>query len=240
MLSFVENTPAIVAIRFGDDKPIIPDAGSVTYEIRDAMGNALTGYENLPVETGPTTYQTSLRIPAAVMQIGANRLFDRRTIVVYFNDNGVSAMRSIAFRILKWIPHSVTEESVRQFCGVGNRELPSDAIDLFTAYMQVEKVLGAEALDLALTSGTQAEIAANTLIRMTAVLQILPSLQHRVLQREEDGVMAYQRMNIKNFDDIRQAALDHIREAYGEIQTVSPVAMTLVVTTQEADAITGG
>jgi hypothetical protein len=243
MQDFLSGETINLSFRYGEgDEPIIPDIGSVTYTVFDHSGSAIAGLENVPITTGASTFQSTIEIPAIHNTIDPTKNFERRTVVVRYQKNSLYYYQRVVFRIIPFLAYTITAENVRTFLGVNKHELPDSDIDLFASYLFVREAF-TDPSDLtdALLSGTQSELLANEAIVMRAAIDIIPSLQNRVAQSEKDGVRGFDRIKIKDFSELLAEAYRRYNGAIALIGS-NTIALdyTLLVTTQDADPITGG
>ncbi|CCV12940.1 hypothetical protein [Mesorhizobium sp. STM 4661] len=219
--------------------PVVPTVGSLTYTVRDQEGVAIPALTDVPVTTGPTTFNISVVIPAVNNAVAVGRRFEKRTVTFDFLMNGVSKQQITTYRLTAYLNHSVTPGQIRGFVGVQQHELPDSEIDLMIAFMKVEKEVGLEELGIALASGTTVELAANEMIRMQAVLDVLPSLKQRIAQTETNGLKGFSRPVIRDFSDVERQAQGRYAEALQETTGRTGVDLPLAALTQDTDPITG-
>lgn len=241
MTEFVAGADVRLPITFSKNgDPIVPDVGTVTYTVLDHSLAAIGGLVDVDLTTGPTTYKTTITIPASANTIATGKRFERRVVVVNCEIGGAVNQFRFLYRITPQLLHSVTPSQVRSFLGVNDHELGDEDIDLSDAYFSVEALVGAATLAAALVSGTTDEMAANDLVRMYAAMAVIPSLKQRLAQQEQNGVKMFARPQITNFDELRREAQRRFDLAIGTLATTTPVELTLVVVTQDADPIIGG
>jgi len=221
-------------------QPVIPDEDSVKFTLRDHSGAVIDGMSNIPVSTGSADYRFMIEIPAEYNTLSAGKRFERRTINLSYTHNGIARGLRLHYRLIPYLNHSVTPAQVRSFLGVNETELPDDEINLVDAYFVVEEQVGQTILEESLTSGTTSEIAANTLVRMRAVLDVIPSLKQRVAQEERSGQKSFSRPLIHDFDALREEAEKRYQVALNTFSTGIELPLNLVVTTQDVDPITAG
>ena len=239
-MDVVGNTPAALAIPFAvDSQPVVPDVGSVSYTIRDHSGTPLAGLIDIPYLTQADSYQMQILIPSSAHMISISRRFERRSVVVSFKIDGGEAQIVRSYRVIPEPLHTVSPKDVRSFIGIEEHELPDADIDLFSAFMAVEKDVGMDTLHAALVSGTTDELAGNTLVRMQAVLDVLPSAKQRMAQTEKRGVKEFSRVDLKELDKLKIAAEDRYQEAYDEIVVAVETNVSVFLISTNTDAITG-
>lgn len=218
-------------------QPVSPDAGSVTYTIKDQLGTPMVGLADIAY--AGTGFEMKILVPSTANQISGSRRFERRTVVVNFKVGGEEMQISSTYRIVPEPTYTVTPTDVRAFIGIEDHEMPDEDIDLLSAYLVVEKEITADVLTTALSAGTTDEIAANTLIRMRAVLDVLPSAKQRMAQSETNGVKQFSRVDLKELDKLKIEAERRYQEAVDELVVQTEVNVSIFLTTAGTDAITG-
>jgi hypothetical protein len=145
----------------------------------------------------------------------------------------------MALRVIPLLIHTASPQGVRELLGINANELADEAIDLVTAYFEVEDEVTKTLLDAALTSGTTKEVAANQAILARAALNVLPSLRHRIAQKETDGMVGFDRPEIKDFDHLHHELTARYGEAVSKVTGRTPLGYQMAVFTQPVDPITG-
>lgn len=239
-MDIIAGTPTALTIPFVlGTVPVAPDVGSVSYTVKDQSGSSMVGLTDLQYLVTGTVYQMQILIPSSAHQISTSRRFERRSVVVSFKVGGDEAQITRTYRIVPEPIHTVVPSDVRSYIGIEEHEMPDDEIDLLSAFLLVEKDIGVDVLTPALTSGTTAEIAANTLIRMRAVLDVLPSAKQKMAQSEQNGVKQFSRVDLKELDKLKVEAERRYQEALDELVIPVETAVTYFLTTTNTDAITG-
>ncbi|MBD9544263.1 hypothetical protein IB276_32990 [Ensifer sp. ENS04] len=239
-MDVIAGTPTALIIPFIiGNQPVAPDVGSVTYTLKDQLGSPMVGLTDIPYVTTPTTYQMQVLVPSSAHSIDPARRFERRGVVVNFKLNGEEVQLTRSYRVVPEPTHTVTPADVRAFIGIEEHELPDSDIDILSAFLLVEKDVGATELAAAITSGTTAELSANTLVRMRAVLDVLPSAKQRMAQSEKNGVKEFSRVDLKELDKLKKDAEDRYQEAYDDIVVTTETTVSLFLVTSNTDAITG-
>lgn len=185
----------------------IPDAGSVTFTLYDGTGTPLSVTAGLMPDADASG--VSVPLHATFQVIAPGRAFERRRLIVNWMANGRSRSTEQTYRVVPPPPYSVSAHDVRSYLGVSIGELPNRDIDLFSAYLTLRQVVGADLLDAALASGTVSELRAERAIVLTAATGLFPSMQYRVAQKRTDGNYEFER--IKD-----PAALDRLIAATAE------------------------
>lgn len=178
-----------VTVPFEDDlgNLVVPDSGTVTYTLYGASGTALA--TNVAV-SAPST-QASITILAALN--ATTLLYEQRTLVVTYKLSGATYQRQFMYRLVDFVPMSVTPDRVRGFIGVGRNELPDSDIDLYETYIQVVADVGQDIVTAALVGVGEANLSVNLAITCQAVLQIMPSIRARFLQSNKSNTASVSR-----------------------------------------------
>lgn len=238
-MDFIGSTVVYLPIVFSSTpEPVVPDLNSVTFSVYNQIGEVLLADE--PIVTTGTSFRTTAVIPLMYNNIPSGSLFARRNVVVTFNVDGATYNKTISYRLIPNLPHSVTADEIRAFLGVNTFELGDEDIDIVSSYFAVQEVLTEPVMTLALTSGGYNELRVNDMVRMRSAMMVIPSLKHRVAQQEKNGVKSFTRPAIKTFDDLMAAALARYNDALGLVVGVDLGAQyTLIVVTQDVDPVTG-
>src|SRR5690606_8939185 len=138
-------------------EPVVPDANSVTFTVRDNAGQVVVDKE--PVTMATASSEATVTIPAD--KNGVAGRFGQRVVTVNFTKSGRPLAMREAYRLTAWLNTTVTEDEVRNFIGVERGELPDDAVDITAAYLDVEQAVGPAALEAALASGDRQQTLAN-------------------------------------------------------------------------------
>lgn len=216
-----------------------PDAGSVTYTLRDNAGAAIAGQTNVAVAVTAGANQWPITILAARNTVGGGMLLEKRTLEVSFTV-GTQPYRYVAnYRVTAHLPITVTEDDVRSVFGLSTTELPDEDIDLVVAYFDVDAALGAGILLAALTSGQRRAITADQAVTYRAAINLIASLPLRILQQESTGTNKYARFLTLDLDTLRRSVSALLDDAYTVLTGVVPPLPRLVVVGGRTDIITG-
>ncbi len=218
-------------------QPVAPDAGTVSYTLKDQLGAPMVGLTDIAYMGAG--YEMRILVPSTAHQISSGRRFERRTVTVSFKVGGEEMQISRNYRIVPEPIFTVTPADVRAFIGIEDHEMPDDDIDLLSAFLVVEKEITSDILATALQSGTTDEISANTLIRMRAVLDVLPSAKQRMAQSETNGVKQFSRVDLKELDKLKIEAEKRYQEAIDELVVKTEVNVSIFLAATPTDAITG-
>lgn len=239
MLAYLQDQAALLLIQFTESgEPFIPDTGSVTWSLRDHSGVLVPAYTNVALSTGATDIQKNITIPALQNTIDAARAFEKRTVVVSALRSGNPWTKVITYRVIPWLNMSVTADSARALLGLEPYELTDEEIDIYAAYQKISSQVGQEALQNALTSGTDTELKTNKAIAAQALLDAFAVLQTRLLKRRTDGSIQAERLAI-NFEDMKAQLQGYVFEATLAIQGESGASVMAFSFSLPVDPITG-
>lgn len=215
-------------------QPAVPDSGTAVLSVLTPGGDVLFT-ESLT--TGPTDVVIVVTIPAEHNQITTS--FSRRVVRITAERGGIPFDAVTMYRLTPQILYTVTPKDVRGFLGVNEGELPDEDVDLAGAYLNLEFAIGRDKLVAALTSGEEAELRANDAVLYSTVLDLIPSLANRVAQEETDGALSFKRNARKDFSDLKKSAEDRLSAALATINPVVDPGYAILITTTDADPITG-
>jgi hypothetical protein len=223
---------------------LIPDAGSVTYQVRGTDGSSLGA--PAAIATAPTDTGVTVAIPAAVNTISAARRFEKRTVAVYLTVGGRSLTYSRTYRVVPFLNMTASADDVRGVVGLNADELSDEQIDLVGAYFLVVDDpaivaatlrIGTDALAAALSAGTKVELLANQAIVGQAVMELLSGVPNMAPQTVREGTMQFQRFK-PDWAPIIQQARDMRARGIAAIVGLPEAPMTLMVSTVPRDPVT--
>lgn len=213
----------------------VPDTGTVTYTVRDHSGSPVSGQTSVPVTTDGTTTRINVTIPQAVNEI--TRTIEKRSLIVQYQVVGVPYQIVTHYRLSVWLNHTVTATDVRFYLGVKPHELPDEAIDLVSAYFDVNSEV--EDLSEALTGDMAESLAANDAILYRAAIKVIPSLQLAANMSEQVDLNVVSRFDSVDWDrvmrDTTNLYASVIRVLTGEVEIIPP----MMVVSQPTDPVTG-
>lgn len=198
-----------------DGEPIVPDATSVTWTVREANGSVVTGYSAKAL-TGSYSTQALLVVLAA-----DNALAEEvkvRFVEVKYLYNALPHSLHFTYRLQSFVPLTVGARDVRAIFGVRVQELPDTDIDVYASYLSL--LADYPGLAALLATSDHRAGQANRAVALHAALVVLPSMPVRALKEE----------TLSNAGQIR-ASIDW--EALGA-SLRSELALTLEVLALEA------
>jgi hypothetical protein len=238
--SYVAGTDLAIQVVFEvDGENAVPDAGSVSYTLRDKAGASITSYVDLAVTTDENTTQISVAVPAAVNAKTLN--FENRTVSVKFKVSGQTYFIDRSYRLVDRIPMSADANSCRSLLGLAANELPDDDLDLPMAYYLVtsDDDVSKSTFDNALSAGTKVQHAANRAIVCRALLEVLPSMQMRTLQSEKSQTSSASRFVTLDFKKIENWLQGLYAAAKATVSGTPQDSLPLLQLATPTDVITG-
>jgi len=223
-----------VALTQQNGQPAVPDEGTAVLSVRAPDGTELRT-ETLTI--GPADHLVTVTIEAIHNQITTP--FSRRIVAVSGLCGGLPFETKVMYRLLPAILYTVQPEDVRRFIGINEGELPNEDVDLAAAMLALEFEVTRERLSTALVSGTQDELRANEAILYRTVLDIIPSLANRVALEESDGALTFRRHARTDFSELRRTAEARLSAALATINPSIDPGYSILITTADADPITG-
>lgn len=239
MLNFVSSQDVTIEIPFltdGTQEPFIPVVNSASYRVLGHDGTPIVSPTALTL--GATDTRTAITIAANLNTITSERFFEKRFLIVSASANGKPWQRTIPYRITPLPLYTVTVETVRNFCGITEDEVPDEAIDVFSGYLSAREKLGATQTTAALISGTRNEILANNAILGYTVIGIIPSLRLAISFDRTDGSIAHKRSEI-DIEDLERRARQLIDDAATAILQRVEAAYPMFAFPTIVDVITG-
>jgi hypothetical protein len=239
MQTYEPNTIVSVFIPFiHQGEAFLPAANSVRYTLRDHAGTPVPGFVDVPLTPGLTDTFVRIEVPALQNAITAGRRFETRTINLRALIGTTPWHTQVRYRLLPWLPITVTPDSIRSYVGLDVTELPDTDLDVISAALDVEAELTQTVLAAALISGTQNERMANRAIQAQAVLNSLTAISSRYLLRHTDGSINAQRGAL-NIEDLEARARRDLVEAKNLLLGRPPTAEAMMYIPALIDPITG-
>lgn len=222
---------------------VIPDVASVTYTLYDNNGAQVSGAVDVAVTTDGTS--TSVPITIASGKNGKTGLFEHRTLVVKYKLNGGDRQQQLQYRLTDFVPMTATADGARSLIGAARNELPDQDLDFYQAYIEVCAEISSASVNAALISAGQANFSANRAIVCRALLDLLPSLQFRLVQSSKSNTAQISRFTKVDF----VALTDFLTTLYNDaLEIIDPSEPTsdvfgagvlIGVTSPDVDPITG-
>lgn len=227
---------AIVAVDLlVDGDLVVPDSNQVAYTVRKNDGTS--------VQSGTLTLAASAT-RAAVTVLAANNAktldYEMRSVTFRWTKNSEPYEATYTYRLVPWLLIPTNPGEVRQAIGASRQELPDEDVDLIKAYYRVEGDTGQTLQTVFAASGTAAA-ALGEAIRFAAALDVVDTLELRVLQKEQGDNVSITRFADVDFDALRArlaaAYAKHIDAVTGATDTAD---FSLSVTQRPAiDPVTG-
>lgn len=217
---------------------VVPDAGSLRLTLRDLTGTIRSGYDQKLL---PDTQLNSVKvtIPASESFLVAGSNYETRFARLDFTSQGKANSVTITYRLIRFVPYTVTPDSVRETLGVSVGELDDSAIDLYKTYL---KLATQTAFATAISSDTVQGLYANDVLRLTEALTLAPSLRARILKGEEKDNALYTRFNFdfnEMIESLRSALLEAQNAWLVAAGDTTSIGVTIFRVSVPVDRVTG-
>lgn len=221
---------------------VIPDVGSVTFSLYDGTGAPLAVDQALTPEAEATGVSISIRSIHNVLVPGHD--FERRQVLLNWTAEGRSFSKRLAYRVTELLPHNVTPTDVRTYLAINEDELRDDEVDIFSATLTVEGLMGRDRFRAALNSGTRLALRAERAVVLAAATVLFPSLRYRIAQSKKDDALQFDRIkDASAFDALVGATADElagiVAEVTGTASTEATIPFVFGVAGPTIDPITG-
>jgi hypothetical protein len=217
---------------------LIPDPDTTVYSLFDQSGQYLVA--DVAANPDPGATGVNIFLASDKHLIGGGRRFEKRTLWLRWRTGGKSFTTRVQYRIVPLVNYTASATDVRTFLGLNEDELTDEEVDLFAAYLAVEEDAAKDRLDAALASGTRLEQLANKAIVAQAVIDLIPSLQNRVLMATADGPNRFERFRTApDFDRFLRDAAALRSQALTAITGIATTQPSVLLFAEPTDPITG-
>jgi hypothetical protein len=213
---------------------VVPLAGSVRYIVRGHSGSVLAGPTS--IVTDENTTSVTITIPAALNVISGD--VENRHLVVSFGTPSGSYQIGNTYRLVNWLNLAASAVDVRRFLGVTVDELPDDEVDLVKSYLTIKTEMGSVFTD-ALSATDSSVYAANDLVVYRTVLDVIPSLQLRVIQTEKSDILSASRSSKIDYGALAREASARYSAAARLVNPTVEDELTLFLVAGVDDPIVG-
>ena len=232
MIEIFENTSGSVPIKFRvSGVAVTPDDGEAYFSLYDRNLNVILDMHNVH-RTGISGSETWFEIDSQYNNLEDGLVTSNFYLNVFFKVGGFSHNIRVPYRVIKNIPMTVEPSDVRSLLGVDSDELPDSDIDIFSSYLMIHNEYG-QRFDDSLTIGGNRSYLANKAISLLTAIELIPSLEMRVLQDAEVEGGSFRRFSDFDVEELRerlsQAYAQSISFALGESDEV--VSDYLLLTT---------
>lgn len=232
--AYTVNFDLIVGIDY-----VSPDAGSMTYSVRDNAGAEISDLVDLEIsDEAVVESQVTINVPSSAHTLASGRDFEQRTVVLDFSVDGKAYRFLKHYYVTSWLNYRVAPASVIALLGLKEGEVWQDQVDLVYAYFHLKGSLTEGLLETALTSGTVAQIRANDAIRAFAALDMMTGIELKALRKAGGDALSYQRFEKVDFAQLRAEISERLR-SYLETLSGTPVIPTVFQVITPTNAITG-
>lgn len=223
-MNVLENKPAVIRVDLIEKGEYITldstNGDSVTYSLLDSSGDYVGGIAD---ETYGFTGEISsldLFFDETCNTISQNKDSEKRFIIVVYTKDGKSTTKRIPYKVIKFVPYTVSESDVFDAIGVSPTILNEDSIDIYANYLLLKAEIGSEYVDAIYSDGESA-IKANRALLLKTAISIESSIPLGVPKVETDNIVSETRFTFTMeelktlFDDMRNELKDLVDELSG-------------------------
>lgn len=238
MLNFTAGQDVSLLVPFKvDGEYITPDAGSVSYSVRNTQGDLIGALTDVSITLGAGVTDTSITIPASYNSKSSD--FEIRSVIITFKASGHTHTLVLVYRLSEWANLTANGDTVRGILGLSEFELPDADINIMEAYASLSSDLGGTTLADALTSGTLKAQAANRAVALKAAVNLCVSIPMRALRSERSGDTAYDRYPRRDWSSLGRDLSSELESEVDTFRvTIKEVQPTFLVGSR-TDVITG-
>lgn len=181
-------------------------SGVVSYELFGNDGQQLLT-SNFTAEDGSVSH---LLVIPAEHNTCATPLFEGRRLAYHYQTATELVSKTLYYRVEKPLPVAATADGVRKKLGVEPHELENDDIDLLTAYTVLLEKDRSNLLPPILTAGNSDTLKVIHALEAQAALELLPTMQIKIAQRETGGTNEFQRFTRIDWEQIELGLRVHL------------------------------
>ena len=224
-MNVLENKPAVIQVDLIEKGEYITlnstNGDTVTYSLLDSAGNYVGGIvdEIYPFEGELSSL--SLPFYETCNNISEGKDIENRFIVVVYTKDGKQTTKRVPYKVIKFVPYTVSESDVFDAIGVSPTILNEDSIDIYANYLLLKAEIGQKYVD-AIYADDDTTIKANRALLLKTAISIENSIPLGVPKIESDNVVSETRFTftmeeLKSlFDDMRNELKDLIDELADE------------------------
>lgn len=218
-----------------DGEPFVPDAAALVWYLR-----AQDGTKGSTTALTCTNSSAEILVVAASNAIPGGQRFSKRFLCVSGTVGGLPFTAVSPYSLIPWINTTVTPDDVRSYIGITNGELSDGNISIPDAYFAVVDSIGDESILIAaLHSGVALEAQANLAILTKAVMDVVPGLQLRLSQSENDGSLQVERLGNIDLEGLYKLATLEYADAITALSGRTVIQRQPFIVTTPTDPVTG-
>lgn len=220
-----------------NELPVRPD-GDLRWTLADQTGAVLGSNPRYGSFLGTTA---SLLLEAADLVIAPENQTEARYILLQFEVSGETVEQRTSFGLSPFLPIEASAQTVRTILGISGEELATDEVDLITSFYELSDTYGATMMT-ALSSGkVKVRNGVNKAIALKACIDLLPSLQLRTYQTNQNENAMFTRFRGIDWDrlaaDLQGRLAESLADA-GLAVDVTEVYPSIFVVSQPTDPVT--
>lgn len=245
-MNVLENKPAVVRVDLIEKGEYITlnstQGDNVTYSLLDSEGNYVNGIADESYQFEGEISSLELYFDENCNTIAEDKDSENRFIIVVYTKDDKQTTKRVPYKVIKFVPYTVSEDDVFDAIGVSSTILNEDSIDIYANYLLLKAQIGQKFVDAIYGDGDSA-IKANRALLLKTAISIESSIPLGVPKIESDNVVSETRFTFTMdelkalFDDMRNELNDLIDELADE--TYDAGAAVFVVANY-TDPFTGG
>ena len=224
-MNVLENKPAVIQVDLIEKGEYITlnstNGDTVTYSLLDSAGNYVGGIVDEIYSFEGELSSLSLPFDETCNTISEGKDIENRFIVIVYTKDGKQTTKRVPYKVIKFVPYTVSESDVFDAIGVSPTILNEDSIDIYANYLLLKAEIGQKYVD-AIYADDDTTIKANRALLLKTAISIENSIPLGVPKIESDNVVSETRFTFTMeelkalFDDMRNELKDLIDELADE------------------------
>lgn len=220
----------------GEVLPFSPDGAYGHWEMLDKTGEVITSGRLDTSDFIDGKAVISLPATFVILEQGKSYKQCFLAVNVLHGDGGESY--NVPFKIISFVPISVTASDVRKLLGVDQYILGDDSVDLYESYYQLVQEQGEVFSEAMFGTSEDAYFKANRAVALKCAIALCPTLQVIVPKTETDSIVSQTRFNI-DFEALKKSLEAELFAVISEVVGGSVPNTELYVGAMD-DIVTGG
>lgn len=224
-MNVLENKPAIIRVDLIEKGEYITlnstQGDSVMYSLLDSSGNYVNGIVDEIYQFEGEISSLQLFFDENCNTIADEKDMENRFVIVVYTKDDKQTTKRIPYKVIKFVPYTVSETDVFDAIGVSSTILNEDSVDIYSNYLLLKAKIGEKFVD-AIYGDNDLNVKANRALLLQTAISIENSIPLGVPKIESDNVVSETRFTftmeeLKSlFDDMRNELKDLIDELADE------------------------
>lgn len=220
-MNVLENKPAVIRVDLIEKGEYITlnstQGDTVMYSLLDSAGNYVNGIADEIYSFEGEISSLELSFDENCNTISGEKDIETRFIIVVYTKDNKQTTKRIPYKVIKFIPYTVSETDVFDAIGVSSTILNEDSVDIYSNYLLLKAELGEKFVN-AIYADDDSTVKANRALLLKTAISIENSIPLGVPKIESDNVVSETRFTftmeeLKSlFDDMRNELKDLIDE----------------------------